>query len=369
MSKNSLLLACSFACALLLSSCSKEEPEPPSGNGPVNSSGAWGTLVQIPELSQFSSGYALFLKPTNEGMYFEVTRDDDSDWIYRLQNGGGSPSWLFHEQSDLFFEWAPSSVQNEQPNTLALFYSTISTNGFASINTSTPNLDSPHPAGFSASNVMLIDHSPMANQWAFFGNQVRVKQNNNTNNYDPICNVPNTGGVSFAEADPEDAVIWAAAGTEVYKITVNGDVTTFDVSAYTDPNQISQSIGKIRFCYDPIHPDVYFNYQNKVFRIQDGTNLSLFYTIDNGANFFGGDFALDRSFLYTSDGVKKNLNLGTESSFVPPQPVTTDQAVLLNYITVLSALGAGNIEVSADPLDAYIYTINNDKIVKIPKSL
>jgi len=350
-----------------INGCSKKDNNTP----PQNTSVSWGQFIEIPGITSGVVGdNASELKTSNEGIYMRVDKGStENPWIYRLQNGG-IPSWTFHEQSKLYFDWEPCNYITESADDFAIFFSTIDKNGYVNINTGLPFLlEEKHPSGFSALNEMLVDNSSGAYKWAFFGDVVKIQDNTNIGEYNTICTVPNGGGINFAEADPYDAIVWAASGKELYKITVNGAITVFDVSAYDNPDLLSHSIEKIRFSYDVLYKDVYFRYQNKVFKIADGNTLSLFYTINNGANFMGGDFCIDNSYMYSTDGTKKSLALLTETNIIPAQPTTTDQTILLNFIYQTSAFNIGPIEVSKDPLDSYIYAISRSKLLKVPKSL
>jgi hypothetical protein len=361
-----VLMAALLACLLCLPGCLSGD----DGNTD-NPPGSWGEFIDIPGISANVVGDgASELKVTNEGVYMEVNKvSTENPWIYRYYGAG---NWTFHEQPQLYFDWEPSSYTSETMDGFAIFFSSIDKNGYVNINTGLPALlEENHPSGFNSLNKMLVDNSSGAYKWAFFGPDVRIQDNTNLGTFNTICTVPNPGGISIAEADPYDAVVWAAAGNELYRITVNGEITVFDVSSYYDPNQFSNSIVKIRFPYDEAHKDVYFRFQNMVFKIENGTTLSLFYTIDNGANFLGGDFTVDGAYMYASDGTKKHLQLLTETSFVPPQPVTNDQTLLLDYINKVNAVQLGPLEVSTNPLDNHIYIIYGGyrKLLKIPKSI
>jgi hypothetical protein len=179
-----------------------------------------------------------------------------------------------------------------------------------------------------------------------------------------ICTLPEEGGVNFVEADPEDAIVWAGAGKQVHKITVNGNITTWDVSTFADPDFVGTGyIDKIRFSED----DVFFKAENKVFKIS-GNTLSLFYTIDNGANFLGGDFAVDNTYMYASDGIKKHIDLLSEETFISDPPDVSNTQAYMDYITQLNYLNVGQLETSKNPTDGDLYVLASSKILVIPKS-
>lgn len=355
-----------------INGCSKEDDVTPPQDDvtpPQNISGSWGEVIPVPGITAGVAGDAVRdLKTSNEGIYMEVSMaSSPNDWIYRL-TGFTLPTWIKHEEPDNYFDWEPSNENSEGVDDFAIYFQTIDKNGFVNINTGLPALLEENNPGSGLSE-MLDDNSPGNYKWYFSGSDVMIKQNNNSGQYDTICTLP-SGGILFAEADPTDAVVWAAGTSTLYKITVNGTITVFDVSAYDDPAMVFHSIEKIRFPYDVLHEDVYFRFQNKVFKIEEGNTLSLFYTINNQSAFLGGDFCVDNTFMYATDGTKKHLQLLNETNIIPPIPNTTNQQVLLDYISNVGSFNGGPIEVLKNSTDNYIYNIyQSTKLLRVPKSL
>ncbi|MCF8429084.1 MAG: hypothetical protein K9G64_03040 [Bacteroidia bacterium] len=348
-----------------INGCNKKADVTPT----QNTTGSWGEVIPIPGIAEGVAGDAVReLKTSNEGIYMEISMaSSNNDWIYRL-NGFSVPTWTKHEEPDNYFDWEPSNENSEGADDFAIYFQTINKNGFVNINNGLPALLEENNPG-SGSSEMLYDNSPGNYKWYFSGSDVKIKQNNNSGLYNTICTLP-SGGILFAEADPTDAIVWAAGPKTIYKITVNGAITPFDVSSYDDPAMVFHSIEKIRFPYDVLHKDVYFRFQNKVFKITDGNTLSLFYTIKNESNFLGGDFCVDNTFMYATDGTKKHLQLLNETNIIPPTPNTTDQKVLLDYISNVSSFKVGPIEVLKNSTDNSIYNIyRSRKLLRVPKSL
>jgi hypothetical protein len=359
----------------IFSSCSSDS----ASNS--NSTTGFGEVITIPGITEVSGitglppagDFVKNLKTSNEGIYMQVSlASTTNDWVYRL-HGFGLPTWTKHElPSGGYQDWEISNPNSEWTDHFGIFFRTTNKNGLVSINTGLPALLEQNNPSFSV-NEMLVDNSSMANKWAFSGNTVRIKQNNSSGLYNTICTLP-SAPILFAEADPTDAVVWAAGQTStLYKITVNGDVTPFDVSSYNDPSFIfNNEIRKIRFPYDVSRKDVYFNYQNKVFKITDGNTLSLFYTfsLSDPNNVGGGDFCVDNTFMYGTDGIKKHLQFLNETNIIPPMPDSTNQQVILDYISNVSMFNNGKIEVLKNSMDNYIYTIYSTyKLLRVPKSL
>jgi|GEM_PF-5714917 len=352
--------------AMLLVSCGGDDgggnPDNNPGDGWQNDGGAWGTMVDIPI---GGTGGALDMKTTNEGIYLNVNNfDNDLQSVYRLQIGGPSPEWNHYDFPDGMWNYYPEQETSESPDEFAIFYHNIHKYGFISMNSDVPaqlENDVPLHLNYINPDDMAVDNSSQAYTWAFYGGLVKVNTGNGV--FQQIVDLP-TDGINFIEPDPSQAVMWVAAGSKVFRLTVNGDYTEFDVSLFLNPDIFLTSVEKIRFSGN----DVYFRCQNKVFRIMNGTSMSLFYEIDNGANFLGGDFAVDNNYLYATDGIRKQLSLGTESSFIPDMPQTSDQQVLLEYITNTSHFQSSQIEVSKEATGGYIYSLANDKLLIVPKS-
>jgi hypothetical protein len=369
----------------LLNSCSKNDDAITSGSNSdpkPNVSIPWGEYIAIPDVDGIYKT-ASDLKTTNEGIYMYVhkwngglTLADFETWIYRLQNGGPTPSWIKHKKekqassqysSTSISGWEPTSVTNENANQFGIFYTDEWSNGTISINSGLPNIsEQMNPSEFFDADDMLIDHSPNKNKWAFFKSKKEIKiQSNIVSNpslYNKICAMPSSSYTAL-ESDPFDAIVWLASGTKLYKITINGQITSFDIASYFPTPSNSTYIAKIRFSYDALHKDIYFRCENKVFKIKDGTALSLFYTIGNS----GKDFAIDNNYMYAGDGVKKHLALLTETNIISSVPTSIDPEINSKKGT----FSAGQMEVSKDGLDNYIYvfTLSSSKILKVPKSL
>lgn len=370
----------------LLNSCSKNDDAITSGSNSdpkPNVSIPWGEYIAIPDVDGIYKT-ASDLKTTNEGVYMYVSKWNgglSEKWIYRLQNGGPTPSWIKHKKekqvlsqysSSNIYGWEPTSMTSENANQFGIFYMDEWNNGSISINTGLPNISEQlNPPGFAYSvGKILIDHSTYKNKWAYFedyNNTIAIKiQSNNIstpNIYNKICTLPiKVNSVSAIESDPFDAIVWLASGTKLYKITASGQITTFDISSFIQ-SSMNNYIAKIRFSYDVLHKDIYFRCDNKVFQIKDGTTLSLFYTIGN----FGKDFAIDSNYMYAGDGVKKHLALLTETNIISSVPMSIDPEINSKK----SFFSAGQMEVSKDGLDGYIYilSITSGNILKVPKSL
>jgi hypothetical protein len=169
------------------------------------------------------------------------------------------------------------------------------------------------------------------------------------------------------EPSPEDAVVWMASGASLFKVTASGNVTEFDVSSYHNPDYFLTSINKVRFSED----DVIFNCEDKIFKISNGNTMSLHYTFTEYLGMgLGPDFAVDGSYIYTSQGdVVRKSDGDVVANIIPEAPAPTDYDKYMEYLTNVNNFKVGRMEVSTDPLNNSIYVLASDQILVVPKKL
>ena len=74
--------------------------------------------------------------------------------------------------------------------------------------------------------------------------------------------------------------------------------------------------------------------------------------------------------MYGTDGTKKHLQLLNETNIIPPMPDSTNQQIILDYISNVSMFKIAKIEVLKNSTDNYIYAIYSTyKLLRVPKSL
>lgn len=342
-------------CVLVFSCSSNDDGG--SASGPSGSI----TAVNIPGIGSQNGGFGIDLKTTNAGLYFRVYKpNQDHVWIYRLPSGSPSSNWMMYDFPDIQ-TWHPYNTTNEGPDTFGIFYSSVTKNGFFSVNTNSPDptMHNNPLSMFSASNAsgFLIDNSERGYKWLFDGNTVLVKQNNNSNQYDIIATLPESISIQNVVASPDDAVVWIGGNEKCFRVTINGNVTAYDVSSFIDGGNFVNFVDKIRFSED----EVFFKCYDKVFRV-NGSSVELFYEMKSILGFMGGDFAVDNKYMYATDGYKKDIDLGMETRFVP-EPDFTDFENAMNY----SAFSTGQIETSNNPTDRYVYVLTPDKLLFVAK--
>ena len=72
--------------------------------------------------------------------------------------------------------------------------------------------------------------------------------------------------------------------------------------------------------------------------------------------------------MYGTDGTKKHLQLLNKTNIIPPMPDSTNQQVILDYISNVSMFNNGKIGVLKNSTDNYIYTIYSTyNLLRVPK--
>jgi hypothetical protein len=366
MNNKNLMQLCVLICLVFIS-CTKEEPEPtPSGNGGNNTAAPteWGKLIPVPEVNG-SEDFVGNLQTTSRGVYMEVNLNNaESEWIYRMNSG--SEAWIKTVDVETYYFWEPLNYYYEYDDQFSYFYSGVNTSGLISINTGDPfQLSDPHNFdGFSGNTQMLIDNSSSADTWRLTWSEVQVKQPNELNLFNTLFTFPQVDPFYRALADPSENCIWLTNGSSIiYQIYASGTINTWDVAALTG---IQAGVGKIAFSHLPDHTDVYFEYGNSYMRIDERTTLQTFYTDPVGGAM---SFTVDNNYLYATDGKKINLSSGEVGTFIPPSPGFEDMDLYTDYFNKTFWLTMStDLEVLKNDGDAFIYSIYDNKIFRMPKN-
>lgn len=331
-----------FPILLLGISCSTSDGE----SDDEQSNGSFGKWVNLPNDYTFTE-----IRTTNSGLYFMgFSSSADKFIISRCDAGNATPNWINFITTDIQ-SWRPNTYENEHQNTFTVFYTTVSKHGFYTINTSTPSLQTNSPQSLNnASTVteIIADHSTNANKWIIDGKKIRV--NTPSGGWNLIKELPETP--TAWESDPTDAVLWLGSATKFYRLTVNGSLTSYDLSTIYNSNYFNQYIRKIRFA----DGDVFFNYQNKIIKIADNT-AKVFYTNTEHSSSSSIEFAVDPTFVYVSNGIKKHIDLGTETNVLPDISNSTSY----DLIEKVTAFQSGLIETSNNAADQNLYVLANGK--------
>jgi hypothetical protein len=371
--KNKLFSALTVlvACAMLVS-CGKEEPQPtPPSNGGGNNggnnstTGEWGTLIDIPEVNG-NEDLVVGLETTNKGVYMAVLLNNgESSWKYRMNSG--SQTWMKCEDVESYYFWEPHNYYYDVDDRFSYFYVGDATSGLIGMNTGAPfQLATPHPFGFIGNRQMLLDNSTYADTWRLMDSEVQVKQPNELNLFNTVYTLPLSVSFTRAIADPSENCIWLTSylSSTIYKIYASGTVTSWDVEALTG---IQGYVGEIKFSTLPGHVDVYFQYGNCYMRIDERTTLEVFYTDPTLGTM---PFTVDNNFLYATDGKKINLSSGEVGTFIPPAPGFDNMELYNDYFNkTYNLLFSTEIEVLKNDGDPYIYSIYENKIFRMPKSI
>lgn len=355
-------LTAMVACVMLVS-CGKEEPQPtpPVNAGVTTTPTAWGKLIDVP-LVDVSQDFVGNLQSTCSGVYMEVNLNSGS-WIYRMNSG--NEEWIETPNTETYYFWEPLNYYYESDDEFSYFYSGNVTSGLININTGDPfQLSTPHPFEFSGNTQMLIDNSFLATTWRLTWSEVQVKQPNELNLFNTLFTFPEVSPNYRAIADPTENCIWLTRGNSIiYQIYSSGTINTWDVAALTG---VQGSVGKIAFSHAPDHTDVYFKFGNSYMRLDERTTLQTLYTDPVvGAN----SFTVDNNYLYATDGKKIDLTSGAVGTFIPPSPGFEDMALYTDYFNKTFWLAMSlDLEVLKNDGDAFIYSIYNNQVFRMPKT-
>jgi hypothetical protein len=193
---------------------------------------------------------------------------------------------------------------------------------------------------------------------------IKKKRADNTNTYDYV--VKDLGlPIDVVEPDDNDAIIWAGGANRIFRITASGHQTINLTSLGGFALGSGEEVRKIRVVNDV----VWVGTGARIIQIK-GTQASVFKVLDSSSG-GSGDFAVDNKYVYTSQGEKIDIQLKTATSFIPPQPPATDPQLFMEYMAMMGEFKASDgLEVSADPLDQYIYTLTpSQKLLRVKKSL
>lgn len=278
----------------------------------------------------------------------------------------GSEEWIKTQNIETYYFWEPLNYYYENDAEFSYFYSGNLTSGMISINTGDPfQLSEPHNFdGFGGNTQMLTDNSSSANTWRLTWSGVQVKQPNELNLFTTLFTFPQVDPFYLAIADPSESCIWLTNGSSMlYQIYSSGTVNSWDIAAITG---VQGGVGKIAFSQLPGNTDVYFKFGDSYMRLAERTTLQTFYTDPVvGAN----SFTVDNNYLYATDGKKINLSSGEVGTFIPPSPGFEDMDLYTDYFnTTFWLTMSTDLEVLKNDGDAFIYSIYDNKVFRMPKT-
>ncbi|CAM3505536.1 hypothetical protein FSS13T_10040 [Flavobacterium saliperosum S13] len=370
-------------------SCSKDDEI--KNSDPISS--RFGEFVNIPNFDESINISTDFLA-TDSGLYMTVGNlNDGDDWIYRYnleQENILNGSWETVQYNttsgnDYLADKTPlhwnSELLSEHEIFIAGIFNAFETPVYKTLNMSSGNTISQenapihnfNPSDMNSHGSILKDD--LGQDWAVFrggtvsnSNLHVVKIRYGNLPFETVCSLTAEGSLYYSTSQVSSN-LYALSYQEkkLFIIKPSGQVTTKDLSTYYDSSlSIYGYKNKFRFS----NTGVYFQFQDKVLKLVNDENLTLFYTIQYEA--FGeqlGDFCVDNDYLFATDGTRKELTgFYSEINIIPSPPNPAYQELLLDHITKTSFFKTGYLETSTDPNDKYIYVMGVDgRILVISK--
>ncbi|MEX6690069.1 hypothetical protein QTN47_21350 [Danxiaibacter flavus] len=374
---------------LVIGGCSKEDEV--KDNDPISSH--FGEFVEIPDFNQ-SANISSQLLATDNGLYMTVGNNNDGDdWIYRYnldQNDILKGTWQKVQynptpDNDYLDNKTPLHFKSELVSEHEIFitptFYAFETPVFKTVNMASGNIVSQvnapthdfDPADMHSYGTILKDD--FGQDWAVFrggtvsnNNLHVVKLRYGNLPFNKVCSITAEGELLYStSASSSNLYALSYQEKKLYIIKTNGQVITKDLSPYYNSSlSIYDFKNKFRFS----NTGVYFQFQNKVLKLVNDENLTLFYTIQYvGGGEQLGDFCVDNDYLFATDGTRKELaGSYKEVNIIPQQPNTSNQEILLDYVEKTNFFKTGYLETSTDPDDNYIYILGvNGKILVISK--
>jgi hypothetical protein len=325
-----------------------------------------GESIPIPFVSE-SAGYGIGMAATNAGLYFQVFREDDSDWIYRYNPG--SRTWTFVQR--FVHGYHPATPKNEAPAAFSLNYWDLGGFGTLNRNNGFPDILVAAQAGITTQDMdysgswwlarntglgvplILIDNSGDGQ----FGNPPQV---------DVEFYLPTE--IDYLTPDPDGVATWGVLefGHLLYRMSPSGTFQTFDLGSYAGSD--FENIKKLRFS----NGAAYVLLNNYIFRISTTGTMTLFHTIPDRGVMNGSNFAVDGSHLFTSNGDVVSLATGQVVANIlksMPDPAVVGVDATFDYLMQLGHFQAGEIEMLDWPTSTTLYVLYQHRILAVPKKL
>lgn len=388
-----LFVLCFFAA----SSCKKKGSDGPTTDS-TSSRTYFGDSIEIPGLVYPGGHTPLYLKTTNSGVYIQVDLGDTEliTNIFRYQINKNlivsslPDSWMKHRSEELYHDWEPFHVYDENEHQLCVRYMELYTHGLYNkdaFGESKTVCTTPTVNGMYNTPCMKYDYSSPRRLWIFDWDSTLLLSppydfSSAAYNYVDATRKFFSNGVigdryyiNFGDAFPDPYVtkrIWVMfTGDSLLRLDDDGTMKFFDFSSYHNPNILTPLSPKVAFPLDKFNTDVYFRYENKVFKIGPAGDVVLFYTINLAeiGGIYSGDFTVDDKYMYASDGYKKALGdmVHSAMSYFPPKPTSGNAYQLQLNIRQRTSFMLGPIEVSKNVEDPHIYAIDHNTLLIVPK--
>jgi len=382
---------------LLLSSCTKDKVK---DSNPISSH--FGEYIDG-NFNASEGDFAHDFKATDNGLYMVVsnTQKATDDFIYRYElpiNGsvleGSWSNYRFNltAEEDYFSDYTPMYMQSEKFGQKEVFirplyhafetpvYRTASMiSGNMIKETAAPTHKFTYATGGSYNSFanQIFRNSSGGADWVCFQGEtvsdndlhvIKKRYGNLTPEF--VCNIKANGEMLYSKGVNENLYALSPTDKKLFVIKTNNEVKTYNLGNYYDPNL---AVYNYKNKFRSSNTGVYFQVQNKVLKLDEGNGVvSLFYTIQaNGGGAELGDFCVDNDYLFATDGTRKELaGFNKEINIIPSRPNTSNQDIVLDYISKITSFKNGEMETFTNPEDKYIYILDGllGKVLVISKN-
>lgn len=320
--------------ALSLAACggsSSSNDVPGTGGG--GGSGGTAAIASATKVS-FPAGSPdiASLRATNDGVYLRMYTSSGNDVVYKRTARGSSPGrWMQWTLPVVAASFSPALVENEGVDEFGIHWVGLAQGAGRRYGTANMNNGGISLNYVDDRSIELIvpdgDASTSALSWGLRSGSVYRQARGGTASttfsarYELVASISDTGLGTWPTVADGTGNLYAASGSDLYRVGATGDVHTWDFS----------SIG-----YGFIHTLVYkynrlwIGYGNRVFTLPLGSNtVSSFATLDNtlAQSATEPQFCIAGGTLYGSDGMAHDglPSIGTPRSWlqgpgtVPPQ--------------------------------------------------
>jgi len=315
----------------------------------------------IPGVDANNGVGAVGLTASNEGVYMELS--DDRGTVLRA-TGGPSITWKSWVPTGRQQHWVPSKTRTEQRDEFSVHFVRFGDQagdnpriGVYSLNSGVPTFDMVDDRVFNDKFTMYIPGATGLD-WAFTDDQVFLQNrtagvNTTRARFDSVAKV----SVDRAIADTADLVVYAIGSGKLYKITAAGIAQTWTLptnSGFGLVTHMQWAAGSLWIGFD-----------GQVLRLRGG-QLSVFNRISSPGAIFGqAAFCVTGGWVYTTDGMRYNVNGGAGVDYIGDITGVTDPTIQANYGLLKARVGGSLLTCLQNSLSTQLWLLSGSKLITL----
>ena len=315
----------------------------------------------IPGVTATNGVGAAGLTASNEGVYMQLS--DDRGTVLRA-TGGPSITWQSWVPTGLPKHWVPSKTRTERRDEFSVHFVRFGDTpadepriGVYSLNGGVPTFDMVDNRIFNDKFTMYIPGATGLD-WAFTKDQVFLQNRNagvNTTRtrFDSVAKV----AVSLAIADTTDLAVYAVGSGKLYKITADGIAQTWTMPT----NGGAGFVTHMQWASGSL----WIGFDGQVLRLRNG-QLTVFNRIAAPGGITGiTSFCITGGWVYTTDGMRYNVNGGAGVDYVGDITGVTDPTILINYQLLKARVGGSALTCLQNSLSTQLWLISFEKLITL----